>query len=574
MSDRDERERLFDELWPCPTPRRDLAERVLARLEQSGDSNRERTRPRVVPPLAPPSVPRLVPFTSPVTSRKGKTGSACWWAPCRWPRRPVFSSPSRGPGWTSRRSAPQGQQVARERVTISIADRAAAAMEPGADLIWTVQKQRVRVEQRRGSVFYRVDRGDKFRVTTPSGDVEVTGTCFRVSLGAASTLSAMVTMVSVLEGSVKVSSGPDGQTLSVQAGETVRLEAGQPPIAVSESALPGQAQQREQLESDRQLREQAAATEARLRALEEILAQQSGRGEPAPPPRSALLLPPSTRLRVFGNELGRVSLSLPGAGKGRAATVEVARDPGFKRPIFSGPARDAYVTVPAPARGDLYWRLTGSAELAGHARFLPDRRRSQPLRRPHNLVSEGAERTTIYFQDAPPAVTLAFAATPGASRYRIRIHREDDPQRPLFDRTVAEPRCPVEPGLLGEGRYQWSVQPLDAEGLPLGQAGPPAEPAGAGVRQRPGCPGHPPAAARSAAGRQDRGGGGRGAAGGSPVRERDPGPAGRQGALRAEAGRRPPRPRVPAAGRRRHRELLDPQPAPALVSRGSALAIP
>ena len=390
----------------------------------------------------------------------------------------------------------QGQQVARQRVTINIADRAAAAMEPGADLVWTVQKQRVRVEQRRGSVFYRVDRGDKFRVTTPSGDVEVTGTCFRVSLGAASTLSAMVTMVSVLEGSVKVSSGPDGQTLSVQAGETVRLEAGQPPVAVSESALREPAQQLEQLEGERQLREQAAATEARLRALEEILAQQSARWKPAPPPRSALLLPPSTRLRVFGNELERVSLSLPGAGKGRAAAVEVARDPGFKRPIFSGPARDAYVTVPAPARGDLYWRLTGSAELAGHARFLPDRRRSQPLRRPHNLVSEGAERTTIYFQDAPPAVTLAVAATPGASHHRIRIHREGDPQRPLFDRTVAGPRCPVEPGLLGEGRYQWSAQPLDTEGLPVGKA--PAEPAGAGVRQRPGCPRHPPAAARSA----------------------------------------------------------------------------
>jgi hypothetical protein len=278
----------------------------------------------------------------------------------------------------------------------------------------------------------------------------------------------MVTMVSVLEGSVKVSSGPDGQTLSVQAGETVRLEAGQPKVAVSETALREPPRQLEQLERERQLREQSAATEARLRKLEEILAQQSARWKSAPP-RSALLLPPSTRLRVFGNELERVSLRLPDAGKGRVAVVEVARDPGFKRPIFSGPARDAYVTVPAPARGDLYWRLTGSAALAGHARFLPDRRRSQPLRRPHNLVSEGAERTTIYFQDAPPAVTLAVAATPGASQHRIRIHREGAPQRPLFDRTVAGPRCPIEPGLLGEGRYQWSAQPLDTEGLPVGE---------------------------------------------------------------------------------------------------------
>jgi hypothetical protein len=468
MSDRDEREQLFDQLWPCPGPRPDLAERVLARLEQSGDSKPERPRPRVVVPLTPPGAARTLPLpvARAVPAPKGKHRIRVAVGALSLAAAAVVLAV----GWTwleVPEISAQGQQVAHQRVTISIADRAAAAMEPGADLAWTVRKRRVRVEQRRGSVFYRVDRGDKFRVSTPAGEVEVTGTCFRVSLGAASTLSTLVTMVSVLEGSVKVSSGPDGQTLSVQAGETVRLEAGQPPIAVSESALREQAQQRE---SERLLREQADATEARLRTLEELLALQASRREPAPPPRSALLLPPSTRLRVFGNELGRVSLSLPGAGKGRAAAVEVARDPGFRRPIFSGPARAAYVTVPAPARGDLYWRLAGSAELAGHARFLPDRRRSQPPGRPHNLVSEGAERTTIYFQGAPPAVTLAIAPTPGASQHRIRIFREGDASRPLFERTVPGPRCPLDPGLLVEGRYQWSAQPLDSAGLPVGKA--------------------------------------------------------------------------------------------------------
>ena len=56
MSDREKVEQLFDELWPCPAPRSDLAEQVLARLAQSGDSNQQRPRPRVVPPLPPPSV--------------------------------------------------------------------------------------------------------------------------------------------------------------------------------------------------------------------------------------------------------------------------------------------------------------------------------------------------------------------------------------------------------------------------------------------------------------------------------------------------------------------------------------
>ena len=435
------RERLFDQLWPTPAPRRDLAEQVLARLAESG-----RPQPGAAGHGRPAAGPARLsrPGRSPPTpSRPRQTSGRVLVGALSLAAAAVFSVAVSRTWLDVPEIAAQGQQVARQRVTINIADRAAAAMEPGADLVWTVQKQRVRVEQRRGSVFYRVDRGDKFRVTTPAGDVEVTGTCFRVSLGAASTLSAMVTMVSVLEGSVKVSSGPDGQTLSVQAGETVRLEAEQPPVAASENA-PRSRPALVAAGRERQLREQAAAAEARLRALEQLLASSRPAGSRRRRPGRRCCCP--RRPACACSATSWHGSAWPARRRqGRAAAVEVARDPGFKRTVFAGPARDAYVTVPAPARGDLYWRLAGSAELAGHARFLPDRRRSSRCGARTTWSARGPNAPPSTSR-APPRRSRWRRGDPRRRHHRIRIYRQSDPQRPLFDRTVAGPRCRSNPG--------------------------------------------------------------------------------------------------------------------------------
>jgi hypothetical protein len=42
------------------------------------------------------------------------------------------------------------------------------------------------------------------------------------------------------------------------------------------------------------------------------------------------------------------------------------------------------------------------------------------------------------------------------------------PDRPVIERVVSEPRCAVDPGALSEGRYLWSATPLDGGGRPLG----------------------------------------------------------------------------------------------------------
>ncbi len=54
--------------------------------------------------------------------------------------------------------------------------RGIAVLERGAHVAWNGDE----VTQSAGDVFYRVERGGAFRVHTPSGDVQVLGTCFRV----------------------------------------------------------------------------------------------------------------------------------------------------------------------------------------------------------------------------------------------------------------------------------------------------------------------------------------------------------------------------------------------------------
>jgi hypothetical protein len=112
----------------------------------------------------------------------------------------------------------RGRIAAAERETIRIGGRATVVVEPGADLRWHATGDGdARIEQTRGSAFYRVERGGAFVVETPAGTVEVRGTCFRVEVMPMSKLSrqhvvgaglgavlAAAIVVVVYEGGVRV----------------------------------------------------------------------------------------------------------------------------------------------------------------------------------------------------------------------------------------------------------------------------------------------------------------------------------------------------------------------------------
>ncbi len=178
-----------------------------------------------------------------------------------------------------------------------------------------------------------------------------------------------------------------------------------------------------------------------------------------------IALPTQRGLRVFGDRVRQVTLTWP--EEPGAAEVTIAADPEFAKPLRVERIEGNRLTVDAPARGPLHWRvrLPGGRALVGEARFLRDRPRADgAIAGPRNVVADTGEKATIYFQGSPPALTLAFSAAPGARRYRVQVFRAEDLKAPVVERDVGEPRCALPPGALPEGRYVWHAAPIGADG--------------------------------------------------------------------------------------------------------------
>lgn len=184
--------------------------------------------------------------------------------------------------------------------------------------------------------------------------------------------------------------------------------------------------------------------------------------------KAALTLPIGRRVRVFFEKPGLVALGLPeGGGPQR---VQVATDADFGAVIAQG-VSEAPLVVPAPAKGELFWRTldtAGQPVAQGRARFGADVASLRDTQAKSDTVAETGLKATIYFQRAVPTLTFTFAAADGAQGYRLRVYRAGELKAPLVERRVTEPRATVESGQLGEGSYLWSASPLDAAGNETG----------------------------------------------------------------------------------------------------------
>jgi hypothetical protein len=122
-----------------------------------------------------------------------------------------------------------------ERTTLSIG-KATLVAEPGTALRWTSGEHGVRVEQRSGDVFYRVEPGRPFVVVTDVGEVSALGTCFRVEVssmklpkqglvgGAIGAVVAAGVFVAVFEG--KVSLANQRGRVEIAAGQSAQIASG------------------------------------------------------------------------------------------------------------------------------------------------------------------------------------------------------------------------------------------------------------------------------------------------------------------------------------------------------------
>jgi len=177
-------------------------------------------------------------------------------------------------------SAPsRGDVTASERVEVSIGNRAVAVLEPGAHVHW----QGDRVEQDRGDVFYRVDRGAPFHVDTPRAEATVLGTSFRISVneqenvmkrrdvatGAIGAVAAAVVVVGVYEGKVRVSHAE--QAVTLRAGESAVADERGVRVGGVAVAKPTDPSGTGSARTEAQLRQELADLKAREAQLEQEL---------------------------------------------------------------------------------------------------------------------------------------------------------------------------------------------------------------------------------------------------------------------------------------------------------------
>lgn len=176
--------------------------------------------------------------------------------------------------------------------------------------------------------------------------------------------------------------------------------------------------------------------------------------------REVVALPSREELRLYASQLSRLALTWDGPD-GREWRVQVAREPTFSEPFIDGTVKERFLNVPLGPRGTLYWRVYDGETLheKGSLVYGPEPR-SHDLSLLKNVVPEGPEKTTIYYQDKPPLVTFTWSPEEGAVRYRLEVFREGALASPVAERTVKETSVALPAGTLGEGRYLWSVTPL------------------------------------------------------------------------------------------------------------------
>jgi hypothetical protein len=210
-----------DSAWPHEEPSADFADRVMARIE--GENGAKRV------PVAPVASRLRSRWVRPAAATFALAAAAA----ILFALRPTAPS--------------QGEARAETRREIAVGTRAVAVAEPGAHLTWRGDD----VTQDEGDIFYRVERGERFVVHTPAGDVAVLGTCFRVRVGTngnatgneestdmnardvkvglVGAASALLATVVVYEGKVAVSHAgqPTSAASATQltAGQSARLDA-------------------------------------------------------------------------------------------------------------------------------------------------------------------------------------------------------------------------------------------------------------------------------------------------------------------------------------------------------------
>lgn len=190
------------------------------------------------------------------------------------------------------------------------------------------------------------------------------------------------------------------------------------------------------------------------------------------PVREALTLPTRNGLSLLHPAAERVALVWPENKDGRYH-LTVSSDASFSRPLVDGIVHQAFFNLAAPSRGVLFWKvqLDEDSKASGSLVCRPERA-GEELGNLNNQVPAGPEKTVIYFQDKPPALTFLWKAPEQkVAKYLLRVYQAGQFEKPLHERSTPATSVQLPAGAIGDGAYQWDVTWLDAAGKPVGSSG-------------------------------------------------------------------------------------------------------
>ena len=183
---------------------------------------------------------------------------------------------------------------------------------------------------------------------------------------------------------------------------------------------------------------------------------------------------PARGVKLFHSGLKRISVQWDEEGA-KEWRFQLASEPGFANPARDGVLHDPFISIPALPKGAWFWRVFKGNQAVGdeHAKgqvFFGPEPRSADLSRLQNVVKAGDEKlTAIHFQDKdkPPVVTFTWDKDEGAAKYTLRVYRDGQLSSTVAERTVGERLVSLPENTLAEGKYVWSVTPLDGKGEAL-----------------------------------------------------------------------------------------------------------
>jgi hypothetical protein len=195
---------------------------------------------------------------------------------------------------------------------------------------------------------------------------------------------------------------------------------------------------------------------------------------PRLPPQAPFQVRHMGTVRVFVNDPKMPVTFRWKKGDGAPKTlVQVSRRASLARPLFADVITRNTLTLTGVGRGSVFWQVrpvdgSGAPGKPEKGRLILVRdtsyRSLKNYKRPKNTIHESYGNTTVFYQNRLPTFTFKWRAVDGASKYSLKVFREQNLGKPLVNVSTRTTSAQLKPGKIGEGTYLWYAAGRAADG--------------------------------------------------------------------------------------------------------------